>query len=257
MSTRLEIDERHEVVVPCGAGPQGKHRVWVYRAPRMQLISSTDAGSVRKVERQPVHEIVRIESECSGPAGDAVLRLGGECCLAVVENIRATVKTGKGFNGTGRELLQELPEGIRAIVERVRSDGAMKREHRAPESVDGRPLLIRLLEKQARRLSRMPLDASIKDGVRRLSIKHYSEYIIATKPPGGRWQLAYDKVEHVASDLGKGRVGHEERCFVCPKQEGRVFDNVRLHTRHSEHRGNVRRVLLNTLNALPNGWIYD
>jgi hypothetical protein len=226
------IKERHEILVPCGLSPTGEHRVWI------------DCDAERR--------IVRLVSECRHE-GDAALRLGAEtCCRRVVLAVRHRVAVGRADRAD--EFVDVVPAGVESNVWNASYEAERKRKERAPHAPDTRPLLVRLLQRRARKLSpefaKAPLRASREgDGTLNLHaspIWHGGSVgqVVAQKRRG-LWRVEERGLVAVAKYLGESN----HRCLVC--NDDRSYEDFQAHGRARAHQGGVAAILRRVLEALP------
>jgi len=230
------IKERHEILVPCALSPTGEHRVWF------------DCGADRAV--------VRLVSECRRE-GDAALRLGAASCLSVVLAARHEITTKQDIGGKQTEPHGAIPESVRANVWSASYDAARKRKERARRPRDERPLLVRLIERRARRLSpefgteRLVASVAV-DGTRNLHATRNSwggglGSIVAQKRMA-YWTVDERALANVAKHIGKG---NGSVCLICKGDE--AYADFGSHGRAKAHQAGVLAVLRRVCAKLPGG----
>lgn len=232
------IKERHEVTVPCALSPTGEHRVWL------------DCDADRR--------IVRLASECRHE-GDAAARLGGVTCRTAMLAVRFTVATRTNDTMTiDRTHQNKIPAGVDANVTNAAYDAVSKRKERTQPKPDTRPLVVRLLQRRARKLSPEFAASRLRvslapDGTRNIHAGASwrgggGDGTVVAQKRRGRWIVEESALATVAKYLGEGENG---ACLVC--KDDNAYQDFQAHGRARAHQAGVLAILRRVVAKLPGG----
>lgn len=255
MTTR-EITEFHKAQVSCGDSPTGKHFVRLCWAGDTVTHVSCDCQD---------------EAREGVAAGRALVALGGESCVSVVDVIRVQLRiiaqggtsrysgervdprTGTKVDTVETYKIGYIPVGLVHAIKLTTSASDSLREKRVQPASDDRSLYHRLLSKRVHALAPC-LGVVVQGHPPTLVFKrHYDGEVVAASRQNGQWRAhgvseVADQVGMSSQHGGGGRV-----CHVCPKHAQRQFDNGKQHRRGTEHKENVARVVRELVKKLNRG----